>query len=110
MYKHDVESNSNTETQQKIDEPLGLVEYFWQKINSHPQIEALWPTIQQSRDWALNYNIIFKKKIACIPNHSSWFAIWETGSQEQNINVQIPLVRRRQQKSMEKTCHCSSST
>jgi len=28
MYKHDVESNSNTETQQKIDEPLGLVEYF----------------------------------------------------------------------------------
>jgi hypothetical protein len=26
--KHDVESNSNTDTQQKIDEPLGLVEYF----------------------------------------------------------------------------------
>jgi hypothetical protein len=28
IYKHDVESNSNTDTQQKIDEPLGLVEYF----------------------------------------------------------------------------------
>jgi hypothetical protein len=28
IYKHDVESNSNTDSQQKIDEPLGLVEYF----------------------------------------------------------------------------------
>ncbi len=28
IYKRDVESNSNTDTQQKIDEPLGLVEHF----------------------------------------------------------------------------------